>query len=139
MNYSEGAFSQKSLHALAEEMTTIGVECERLANTPFVRSTTWIYAHEHPVQTVFVGGKSMGTKVVSLEVNVFEGGLDDHAKNQLIERLTSAIRNHGGIKPDTRVPVYIVIREVAPSNWGVFGDRITLESLRTPPADAKPV
>ncbi len=144
MHYPEGTFTQDALRSLADELTTIGLDCEKLSNTPFVRSTTWIYANELPAASVFVGGKPRGiedsdTKVISLDINVFEGGLDETAKRTLIERMTHAVRVYARIEPSKPTPVYILIREVAPAQWGVFGNRITLESLRNPPVDAQPL
>jgi phenylpyruvate tautomerase PptA (4-oxalocrotonate tautomerase family) len=82
---------------------------------------------------------SAGTKVISLEVNAFEGGLDRLAKQLLIERFKTSFQKHAGLKPDKLAPVYIVIRDVPGSNWGVFGKTLALEDLRNPPADAKPI
>jgi phenylpyruvate tautomerase PptA (4-oxalocrotonate tautomerase family) len=74
-----------------------------------------------------------------LEVNVVEGALDADSRKELIARFTSVVGKHAGIPPQERVPVYIVIRDVPPENWGMFGKPITLKSLRNPPADAQPV
>ena len=139
INYPQGTFSAQALDALAEEITTIGRECEKLPDTPYVRSNIWIYAREYAPQNVYHGGKSGGTKVITLEANVVEGALGADARNQLIARLTQAIGKHAGIPPQERVPVYIVIRDVPPQSWGMFGKAITLEGLRNPPADAKQV
>ena len=135
----EGTFSDDALAALAEEITTTGLECERLPDTPYVRSNIWIYAQEYATGKVFHGGKPGGTRVISLEVNVVEGALDAESRNELIARFTNVVGKHAGIPAEERIPVYIVIREVAPRDWGMFGKPITLEGLRNPPADAKPV
>lgn len=139
INYPEGTFSEQALAALAEEITTTGLECEKLPDTPYVRSNIWVYARGYPAERVFHGGKPGGTKVISLEVNVVEGALDAESRKELIARFTHVVGKHAGIPPEERVPVYIVIRDVPPRSWGMFGHPITLESLRNPPADAKPV
>lgn len=139
INYPEGAFSEDALDALAEEITTTGLECEKLPDTPYVRSNIWVYAKEYPAEKVYHGGKPRGTKVISLEVNVVEGALDADSRIELIARFTKLVGKHAGIPPQERVPVYIVIRDVPPPSWGMFGKPITLQSLRNPPADAKPV
>jgi phenylpyruvate tautomerase PptA (4-oxalocrotonate tautomerase family) len=139
INYPEGAFSEHALDALAEEITTTGLECEKLPDTPYVRSNIWVYYREYAADRVYHGGKPFGTKVISLEVNVVEGALDDDSRKALIARFTSIVGKHAGIPPQERVPVYIVVRDVPPQSWGMFGKPITLESLRNPPADAKPV
>ena len=139
INYPKGAFSDDALDALAEEITTTGLECERLPDTPYVRSNIWIYAREYAADRVYHGGKPRGTKVISLEVNVVEGALDPDSRKELIARFTNLVGKHAGIPPQERVPVYIVIRDVPPWSWGMFGKPITLESLRNPLPDAKPV
>jgi phenylpyruvate tautomerase PptA (4-oxalocrotonate tautomerase family) len=139
ISYPEGTFSESALTALAEEITTTGLECEKLPDTPYVRSNIWVYAKEYPAEHVYHGGKSQGTRVISLEVNVVEGALDDDSRKELITRFTKAVGKHAGIPAQERVPVYVVIREVPPQNWGMFGNPITLQSLRNPPASAKPV
>ena len=74
-----------------------------------------------------------------MEVNVVEGALGAHLRKELIARLTKVVGKHVGIPPQERIPVYIVIRDVPPQSWGMFGEPITLESLHNPPVDAKPV
>lgn len=139
ISYPEGTFCESALTALAEEITTTGLQCEKLPDTPYVRSNIWVYANEYPAERVYHGGKSQGMNVISLEVNVVEGALDDDSRKALIARFTEAVGKHAGIAAQQRVPVYIVIREVPPRNWGMFGNPITLQSLRNPPTDAEPV
>lgn len=134
-----GTFSRPTRDVLAEELTDIALDCEKLPATDFVKSTAWIYFHELPAENVYHGGKPGGAKVISLEVNAFEGGLDDAAKQAFIERFTAAIRKHTGIAPNAVAPIYILFRDVPASNWGVFGNRITLDELRAPDPAAKPV
>jgi phenylpyruvate tautomerase PptA (4-oxalocrotonate tautomerase family) len=139
MSYPTGTFSEGALDALAKEITTTGLECEKLPDTPYVRSNIWFYANEYAADRVYHGGKPGGTKVISLEVNVVEGALDANSRIELIARFTQLVGKHAGIPPQERIPVYIVIRDVPPPSWGMFGKPITLESLRNPPVDAKPV
>jgi phenylpyruvate tautomerase PptA (4-oxalocrotonate tautomerase family) len=107
--------------------------------TPYVRSNIWIYAKEFAAGRVYHGGKSGGTKIISFEVNVIEGGLDTEAKKQMIAFLTNAVKKHAHIPPEERVPVFVLIRDVPAENWGMFGKPITLDALRNPPDDAVPV
>ena len=139
INYPVGTFSASALDALAEEITTVGLECEKLPDTPYVRSNIWIYGREYGAEKVYHGGKPLGTKVITLEVNVVGGALGADSRKELIERLSKAVGKHAGIPPQERVPVYVAIRDVPPESWGMFGEPITLQSLRNPPADAKPV
>ena len=88
---------------------------------------------------MYHAGKSGGTQVISLEVNAFQGGHTVSSKQALIERFTEAISRHAGIAAGARVPVYILLRDVPESDWGVFGATTTLNELHHPPADAVPV
>jgi phenylpyruvate tautomerase PptA (4-oxalocrotonate tautomerase family) len=136
INCPENTFSAAAKDALADELTTIALAAEQLPNTPFVRSTVWIYIHEYPAATVYHGGKSAGTRVISLEVNAFAGGHDNASKQTLIQQFTEAFRHHTGLTKAELVPVYILFRDVPESNWGVFGTTITLHDLHHPPAES---
>ena len=136
VNCPENTFSAAAKDALAEELTSIALAVEGLPDTPFVRSTVWIYFREYPAATVYHGGKSAGTKVISLEVNAFQGGHDAASKQELIRRFTQAIGQHTGIPAADLVPVYILFRDVPAADWGVFGTTITLSDLHNPPAGA---
>jgi phenylpyruvate tautomerase PptA (4-oxalocrotonate tautomerase family) len=139
INYPAGTFTEGALDALAEEITTTGLQCEKLPDTPYVRSNIWVYAREYDAEKVYHGGKPGGTKVITLEVNVVEGALDAESRTEMIGRFTSIVGKHAGIPAEERVPLYIVIRDVPTQSWGMFGKQITLEGLHHPPADAKPV
>lgn len=139
INYPKGTFSDEALDALAKDLTTTGRECEKLPDTPYILSNIWVYAREYATDKVYHGGKPCGTKVISLEANVVAGALDSESRKELIARFTELIGKHAGIPPHERVPVYIVIRDVPPESWGMFGKPITLEGLHNPPADAVPV
>jgi phenylpyruvate tautomerase PptA (4-oxalocrotonate tautomerase family) len=138
VNAPAGTFSNEARDALAEELTSIGMGAEQIPQTPFARSTTWIYFRELDAAHVYHGGATAGTKVISLELNSFIGGIDDAAKLTLYDRATDAIRRHAGLPADARAPVYIVMRDVDPPNWGVFGGTTDLAAMRTPTPDLAP-
>lgn len=139
VNAPEGTFSDAARDSLAEHLTVIALESEKLPMAPFDKSTTWIYFNTFAPDHVYHGGQPGGTKVISLEINAFRGGLDEPAKISLYKRFTQAIRKHAGIPDDVRAPVYIVLREVEPPNWGVFGGTTRIEELRTPHPDLAPI
>lgn len=139
VNSPAGTFTTGARDALAEDLTVIALECEKLPMEPFDKSTTWIYFHDLPPGHVYHGGQPGGTRVISLEINAFRGGLGEPAKLSLYERFTEAIRKHAGIAPGSRVPVYIVLREVEPLDWGVFGRTTRIEELRKPHPDEAPI
>jgi hypothetical protein len=80
INYPQGAFPENAIDSLADEITNCAPKFEKLPDTPYVRSNIWIYASEYAADRVYHGGNAGGTKVISFEVNVIEGGLDAEAK-----------------------------------------------------------
>ena len=62
VNCPENTFSGAAKDALAEELTSLALAIELLPDTPFVRSTVWIYIREYPVAAVYHGGKPAGTR-----------------------------------------------------------------------------
>lgn len=139
LSYPEGTFTTDALNSLVDQITSDGIECEKLPLTDYVRSTTWVYAREYPKSHVFHGGKAGGESVISLEVNVIAGGYSAATKTELVKRVTDAIEKHGRLPKGQPRRVYVVIREVAEANWGFDGQMIDLEVLRNPPADAQPL
>ena len=126
LSYPSNTFNDGSLESLAEEMTTAGLLCEKLANTEFVRDTVWIYAREYRRSTQFAGGKAVATSKVTVEVNVMEGGLDRAGKECSIQRMTAAVQKHAA----GAVSVYVLVREIHEADWSFDGKRISLDELR---------
>lgn len=139
VNCPEGTFSATAKNELAEELTTSALRIENLPETPFVRSTVWIYVNEYPAANVYHGGSSLGTKVISIEVNAFKGGMDAASKKLFINTFTASIRKHTDLKQDELAPVYVIFRDIEECDWGVFGDLTTLDNLRNPPTGTKAI
>jgi phenylpyruvate tautomerase PptA (4-oxalocrotonate tautomerase family) len=139
VNYPAGALDEKARDALANELTQTALECENLEATRFQVSTVWIFFNERPTTHVYHGGQSGGTQVIALEVNCFEGGHTDASKKLLFQRFTEVIGSHIGVPAGERVPVYVIVRDVPTSSWGVFGRTITLDQLKTPDYTSDPV
>lgn len=134
-----GTFTIEERDILAEELTMLALAAEKLPTEPFDKSTTWIYFHDLTPERVYHGGRSAGTQVVAVEINCFEGGLDGEAKLSLYRTFTDRIRERAGWSADTLAPVYIIVREVQPVDWGVFGGTTRIEELRTPHPDRTPI
>jgi phenylpyruvate tautomerase PptA (4-oxalocrotonate tautomerase family) len=133
----EGTFDLDARTRVASELTELGLRCEAIPATAFVRSTVWIYFTDYPAGMVFGGGEVASAKVMSLVVYALEGGLDSQGKQALIAGATEILGRHAGI--EGRVPAYVVIREVPESNWGIFGATGSLEILRASPEGAAPI
>ena len=62
IHFPEGAFTPEALDTLAAQISKDGGDLEKLADDPFVRSTTWVYAQEYEPAKVYHGGKPGGTR-----------------------------------------------------------------------------
>lgn len=136
---SQGTFSSDDKDQLAEELTTTLLEAEELPLEPFQKSTAWIYFHELPERVIYHGGKSQGTRIVALEISVFRGGLDDAKKRALYKRMTEIVGRYLGIEANARVPLFIVVRDVDPIDWGAFGGTTDISELRRPDIGLDPI
>jgi phenylpyruvate tautomerase PptA (4-oxalocrotonate tautomerase family) len=141
INCPKSTFNQSAKNKLAEELTNIALHTEKLPSTTFVRSTCWIYFNEITPNNIYKGGICInsGDNIVSLEVNVFKGGLDVVQKGILIEVFTACIRKYLNISDTKMTTVYILIKDIEEEDWGVFGSRITLHDLQHTPEDAEPI
>lgn len=139
IHYPAGTFPGNGIDLLAKDITEAAPAFEKLPDTPYAKSSIWIYAHEYPADRVYHGGAPGGTKVITFEINAIEGGLDATSRTNFIAFLTKAAGKYAGIPQGDRVPVFVSIRDVPAESWGMFGKAVTLEALRNPPADAVPI
>ena len=137
---------------------------EGLAHDAFVRSTTWVYAQEYDPAKVYHGGQPGGTRVITVELTTLQGGLAKPTKDKLIKRVTDAVAKAAGLESVTGavanaaglgtvadaigkaagikediLPVYVILHEASPQNWGFSGKPLSFELLTDPPANAKPL
>ena len=133
----EGLFTDGTRAKVAAELTDLGLDCEKLPKTPFVKSTVWCYFADYPLGSVFTGGVPATVGIMSLVVYTLEGGLDGDAKRCLIAGATEILGRHSGISG--RIPAYIVILEVPALNWGIFGEPGNLQALRDISPDTPPL
>ena len=138
IEYPDGAFTPEALDTLAAEISKEGGDLEKLADDPFVRSTTWVYANAYDPSRVYHGGKPGGTKVITVELNALQGGFDHTAKAELIKRVSDAVAKAGKLEGEY-LPIYVLIHEVPPQNWGFSGKPLTFDALVNPPPGAKPL
>ena len=138
IHFPEGTFTPRALDTLAAQISKDGGDLEKLAEDPFVRSTTWVYAHEYDPGKVYHGGKPGGTKVITVELTALQGGFDVATKAELIKRVTGAVAEAAGLEGDI-LPIYVLLHDVPPQSWGFSGKPLTFEQLQSPPAGAKPL
>lgn len=130
----EDTFDAAARAAVAAELTDFALDCEALPKSPFVRSTVWTYFNTCPADAVFMGAERAYAKIISSQLFVIAGGVDDEAKKRLIQGATEILGRHSGASG--RVPVYIVLHEIPEINWGIFGETADLSALRASSPDA---
>ncbi len=138
MHFPKGTFTPEALDTLAAQVSKDGGDLEKLADDPFVRSTTWVYALEYDPAKVYHGGKPGGTKVITVELSALQGGFDAATKAELIKRVTDAVAKAAGLT-DYILPIYVLLHDVPPQSWGFSGKPLSFEQLQNPPAGAKPL
>ncbi|MGA7804098.1 4-oxalocrotonate tautomerase, partial [Bradyrhizobium sp.] len=92
-----GVFSAEARARVAAELTALGMACERLADTPAIRSGVWVIFTEHEPDTVFSAGQVASHPIIALLVNAIKGGLDDPARKRMIEEGTAILGKHATI------------------------------------------
>jgi phenylpyruvate tautomerase PptA (4-oxalocrotonate tautomerase family) len=134
---AEGTFDQSAKDIIAAQLTDLGAECERLARTDFVRSTTFVHFNDLPPGNIYHSGRKATAKIATLLVNVLEGGFDATAKEVFMERATKILGNASG--QNDRVPAYVIFRDISNTSLALFGATATLKDLREPDPNAKPI
>jgi hypothetical protein len=86
---SSGVFNAEARARVAAELTDLGMACERLANTPAIRSGVWVIFAEHEADAFFSGGELASRPIIALLINAIKGGLDDPAKKTADRRRNS--------------------------------------------------
>ena len=69
----------------------LGLNYERLPHSPKVRSTVWTYFADYETDAVFMGDEPARLPVVTLQIYVLAGGLDETGKRRLIEGATAIL------------------------------------------------
>lgn len=130
---TDGTFDPKARAALTTELTEFALDCEGLPKSPFMKSTVWTYFTTYPADAVFMGGAPAHARIISAQMFVVAGGLDDVAKKRLIKGATEILGRHSAAHGT--VPVYIVLQEILESNWGFLGETADLSAMRASPPD----
>ena len=130
---SDGTFDQKARAALATELTDFALDCEALPKSPFMKSTVWTYFSTYPADAVFMGGAQAYARIISAQMFVIAGGLDERAKKRLIKGATEILGRHSAAQGN--VPVYIVLQEIPEINWGFLGETADLNTMWASPSD----
>ena len=108
--------------------------CERLADTPAIRSGVWVTFVEHGHDAFFNGGEVASRSIMALLINaIFKGGLDYPGRKQLIEEGTAILGKHAPIAAE-KGSVYATNQEISEINWGMYGKQVDLSAMRAPSA-----
>ena len=130
---ADGIFDPAARAALTTELTDFALDCEALPKSPFMKSTVWTYFSTYPADAVFMGGAQASAQIISAQMFVIAGGLDDGAKKRLIKGATDILGRHSAARGT--VPVYIVLHEIPEPDWGFLGEAADLAAMRASPPD----
>jgi phenylpyruvate tautomerase PptA (4-oxalocrotonate tautomerase family) len=126
-----GVFTAEARERVAAELTDLGMACERLADTPAIRSGVWVIFIEHAHDAFFSGGEVATCPMMALLINAIKGGLDDPGRKRLIEEGTAILGKHAAIIAG-KVPAHVAIQEIPEINWGMYGKQVNLSAMRAP-------
>jgi phenylpyruvate tautomerase PptA (4-oxalocrotonate tautomerase family) len=122
----EGVVDTRTKAELGQRLALSLLEIEKVPDSPTARAMSWVFWHEMPEGSwVVPDGAPAGSTPIRCLVEVVApaGLLDAGQKEATIQRLTADLLTHGSI-PDTietRLRVWIVVREVPDGSWGVAG------------------
>ncbi|OKO72484.1 hypothetical protein AC630_30630 [Bradyrhizobium sp. AS23.2] len=126
-----GVFTTEARARVAAELTDLGMACERLADTPAIRSGVWVLFAEHAPDAIFSGGEVASHPIIVLLINAIKGGLDDPARKRFIEEGTAILGKHANMG-EGKVPAYVAVQEIPEINWGMYGKQVDLSAMRAP-------
>ncbi|WP_432825180.1 heme-binding protein [Dactylosporangium sp. CA-092794] len=90
VNSPVGTFSDSARDALAEELTVIALESEKLPMAPFDKSTTWIDFHDMVGGVpLIVRGRLVGAVGVSSGADAEDRMVAEAARDALLEALAA--------------------------------------------------
>ena len=130
---ADGIFDPKARASLVTELTDFALDCEALPKSPFMKSTVWTYFNTYPADAVFMGGAQAQARIISAQLFVIAGGLDEKAKKRLIKGATEILGRHSAAHGTA--PVYIVLHEIPEINWGFLGETADLGAMRASAPD----
>src|SRR5215831_1081288 len=84
-----GVFTAETRERVAAELTDLGMACERLADTPAIRSGVWVIFVEREQDAFYSGGEVASRPIIALLITAIKGGLDDPGRKRLIEEGTA--------------------------------------------------
>jgi phenylpyruvate tautomerase PptA (4-oxalocrotonate tautomerase family) len=132
-----GVFTTAARERVAAELTDLGMACERLADTPAIRSGVWVIFVEHEHDAFFSGGEVASRPIIALLINAIKGGLDDPGRKRLIEEGTAILGKHAAIAAG-KVLAYVAVQEIPEINWGMYGKQVDLSAMRASNMAAEP-
>jgi hypothetical protein len=68
-----GVFTTETRARVAAELSDLGMACERLADTPAIRSGVWVIFVEHEHDAFFNGGEVVPRPIIALLINAIKG------------------------------------------------------------------
>ncbi|MEU0538287.1 tautomerase family protein [Nocardia sp. NPDC005978] len=133
MTVVEGAIAPSKTQPLLDELATILLRWEGAPDTEFFREVTWVYLHEIAAERLAVGGRPGGAPRFRIDITVPAGALSERRKAGLIGDVHTAVLTAAGLDPHSvhAMHVWTLIREVPEGSWGVAGQPVTYQALKS--------
>lgn len=125
----EGTFSAESRALAAQQLTALGMSCEKLIESDPIKRGIWVFFNEYVPDAVFSGGASVSVPQIALIAYAIRGGLDDEARTRFIGGATAILQSHS-LSTDVVKPIYVVIQETPALDWGMYGKQVDLASMQ---------
>lgn len=129
VTYPEGALEPEAREKLVQDLGAALLRAERVPDTEFFRSVTWVYVHELPAHGVNAAGKPVSEPNFRVEVTTPQGALSDGRRAEMVEAGTAAVLEAAGLGPEDAMRVWILMREITEGGWGAGGQVVEFKQL----------
>ncbi|MCZ3380560.1 tautomerase family protein [Rhizobium sp. AG207R] len=126
---SKGTFSPEARSKVANSLTNLGIECERLLDSEKIKRGVWVFFSEHDSDSIFSGGEAVSTPQIALVTYAIRGGLDEETRKVFITEATAILSQHAD-PAQTSTPTYVVIQETPEVDWGMYGKQVDLATMQ---------
>lgn len=136
---TEGSISPKKLDELVENLTAALIKGEGAPDNEYVRSLSWCFVDQRPLNAVFVGGKVPEKPHYRIVLTVPEGAPRIHgplmkAERQKLSKIaTELVLDAEGSEHnfENYSRVWVQILEIPNGHWGAFADIAEIGDIGT--------
>lgn len=125
------SFSASQKQQFAKQATDILLQLEGMQNHPTAQNLSWVEFTEFAPENFFMAGHSVDKPHYRIEVQVFQGTLNDAKKAELTRQLTELILKleNTDFNLLNAARVWVMIKEIPDGNWGGAGKIYKIKDL----------